>query len=408
MGPQMTNIRATTPAKACHGRRQRWPGSSSRQPSRPSAANTARTAAASIVYRAMIARPETARTAKAPRARTAAATPIGGAAAKKGEAENDPARGADQPRPLQHFAEPARAVEDEVDRPGLAFERFDRFLGAGERVRRVAGRDPVEQRPPQRRRQGQGDKGDEGAPRPDKRRPNQAGVLSIRPSEGHPRRLLGPAPSASLHKAGAKHLEVDCQICEVGEGEEPGLGAEEAGEGEEGEDGPACSRAAGLDHERAEREGDVGEVDVGAEPVREVGRPGEDDERRDGSDRAVEPERAEAVDEVADEAEGDVGDHHRQVDRAIAERGRHEAEQLGQGMRGRGQRGAGVGAHPFRHFAAPEQGVDRVVVGEPEREDQQQERRDGGDPAGRHEQSSRLRFHRRTVPGAVGPQIHWP
>ena len=40
----------------------------------------------------------------------------------------------------------------------------------------------------------------------------------------------------------------------------------------------------------------------------------------DGADRPVEPERAEPVDEVADQAQRDVGDDHRQVDRAVAER----------------------------------------------------------------------------------------
>ena len=55
----------------------------------------------------------------------------GGAAAEEGQAERDAAGGADHPRPLQHLAEPARAVEDEVDRAGLAFQRLDRFFGAG-------------------------------------------------------------------------------------------------------------------------------------------------------------------------------------------------------------------------------------------------------------------------------------
>ena len=60
-----------------------------------------------------------------------------GAAPEEGEAEHDPTGGADHPRPLQHLAEPARPVEDEVDRAGLAFEGFDRVLGPGERVGRA-------------------------------------------------------------------------------------------------------------------------------------------------------------------------------------------------------------------------------------------------------------------------------
>ncbi len=68
----------------------------------------------------------------------------GRAAAQEGEAEDDAARGADHPRPLQHFAERPRAPEDEVDRAGVAGQRVDGFAGAGERVGGAAGCDPVE------------------------------------------------------------------------------------------------------------------------------------------------------------------------------------------------------------------------------------------------------------------------
>ena len=81
------------------------------------------------------------------------------------------------------------------------------------------------------------------------------------------------------------------QVGQVGEGEEPGLGAEQAGRDEEGQDGPAGAGALGLDRQGAEAEGDVGEVDVGAQAVGEEGRAGEDDRGGDGADPAVEPER---------------------------------------------------------------------------------------------------------------------
>ena len=61
------------------------------------------------------------------------------------------------PGHCMHFAEGARAVEDEVDRAGVAAQRFHRFARAGERVGRAAGGDPVEQRPEERGGQGEGD-----------------------------------------------------------------------------------------------------------------------------------------------------------------------------------------------------------------------------------------------------------
>ena len=105
-----------------------------------------------------------------------------GAAAQEGETEGDAAEGADHPRPLQHLAEAAGAVEDEVDGAGLPFQGLDRFFGAGPGVSGAAGRDPVEERPEQGSRPGPAGRG--GDPRSDKRRPNEAGTLSIRPLEG--------------------------------------------------------------------------------------------------------------------------------------------------------------------------------------------------------------------------------
>ena len=102
--------------------------------------------------------------------------------------------------------------------------------------------------------------------------------------------------------------EVERQVEPVGDGEEPGLGAQQAGQGQQGQDRPAGAGALGLDQQGAEAEGDVGEVDVGAQAVGEEGGAGEDDRGGDGADPAVEPERAEPVDEVADQAQRGVGD----------------------------------------------------------------------------------------------------
>ena len=118
----------------------------------------------------------------------------------------------------------------------------------------------------------------------------------------------------------------------------------------------------------------------------------------DGADPAVEPERAEPVDEVADQPQRDVGDDHRHRDRAVAERRRDQAEQVGQRVRRGGQRGAVVGAHPVRQFAPPDERVDRVVVGEADREDAA-----AGPPLTAATQAAGVsqlrdpRWHRRTV-----------
>ncbi len=276
--------------------------------------------------------------------------PDSAAPAQQADPEHDAAEGADHPRPLQHLAEPSRAVEDEVDRSGLAIERVDRLAGAGEGVGRAARRDPVEENPKDRRGQSQGDQAPgagrgEGLPRPDKCRSNEIGILSIRPFEGVP---LLPIDGGCLSRP-------EQQVEQVGEGEEPGLGAQEAGGDEQGEDRPACARAPGLDQQRAEAEGDVGEVDVGAQAVGEEGRPGEDEDRGDGADRAVEPERTEPEDEVADQAEREVGDDHGQVDRAAAEGGGDQPEGFGQRVRGGGQRGPAVGAQAFAEFPSPDE-----------------------------------------------------
>ena len=98
----------------------------------------------------MIARPAAARQAKASRARTTATKPRAERRRQQGDAEHEAAEAADHPRPLHHFAEPARPVEDEVDRPRLPLQRFDRFLGPGQRVERVAGGDRVEEHPDDR------------------------------------------------------------------------------------------------------------------------------------------------------------------------------------------------------------------------------------------------------------------
>ena len=130
------------------------------------------------------------------------------AAAQEGEAEDDAAGGADHPRPLQDFAEAARAVEDEVDRAGLALQRFDRFAGAGEGVGGAAGGDRVEQRP-----------GDRAAGRgPASRRARMAArrrrpVSAFRASAGTPSRRLRRArppvaagPPARAARAPASRL----------------------------------------------------------------------------------------------------------------------------------------------------------------------------------------------------------
>jgi hypothetical protein len=148
--------------------------------------------------------------------------------------------------------------------------------------------------------------------------------LSIRRFGRHPLPLfigrLAPVAARFEELAG-----IDEQIRQVDEGEEPGLGAQQAGQGEEGQDGPAGAGAFGLYEEGAEDEGDVGEVYVGAQAVGQVGRAGDYEEGGEGADRAVEPEGPQAVDEIGDEAEGEVGDDHRHVDRAAAQRRRHQA-----------------------------------------------------------------------------------
>ena len=63
--------------------------------------------------------------------------------------------------------------------------------------------------------------------------------------------------------------EVERQPQPVGDREAPGLGAQEARRDQQGEDRPAGPRLSRLDVESAEAEGDVGEVDVGAQAVGE-------------------------------------------------------------------------------------------------------------------------------------------
>ena len=214
-----------------------------------------------------------------------------------------------------------------------------------------------------------------------------AGQRQSDEGEGHPRR---PFACVALPR-------IERQVGEVGDGEEPGLGAQQAGGHEQGQHRPTGPRAPRLDCQGAEAEGYVGEVDVGAEAVGEVGRPGQHDRRRDDADPAVEPERAEPVDEVADQPQRGVGDDHRHRDRAAAERGRHQAEQIGERVRRRRQGGAVVRADAVRQFAPPDQGVDGVVVGEADREDEQQHRRHRGDPGDGGQPASEPGWHWRTV-----------
>ena len=79
--------------------------------------------------------------------------------------------------------------------------------------------------------------------------------------------------------------------------------------------------------------------------------------------------------------------------------------EIGERMGGRWQGGAVVGALAVGQFAAPDQGVDRVVVGEAGGEDQQQGCRDRGDPGGGRQPVAGPLRHARD---GIGAWIHWP
>jgi hypothetical protein len=121
-------------------------------------------------------------------------------------------------------------------------------------------------------------------------------------------RMPGPLPQCP---AAAVRVVLEEEIGEVGSREEPRLRAEQAGDGQQRQDRRAGPRAPGLEQEGGQHQGDVGKVDEGPQPVGEEGRPGEDDRRREDDDRPVEPVRAQAVDEVDDRGQGQIGDHGR-------------------------------------------------------------------------------------------------
>ena len=265
--------------------------------------------------------------------------------------EPEPDRDPDHERLAQRVAEVLRRPVRPGERVAAAVDGLGQRGRAVQRVQRVAGHEPVHERPQQRGGRGQ-------------RRVQRA--LAVR----------GPAP----------HVE------RVEPGQRPRLRPHQPGHREQHEHRGPAFRAPRLEQHRPHDQHRERGVLVAEQGVALERRPRQHHERRDDADRRREQLRPEPVGEPDEHAEAEQDRPHHDRVAVRPERHRHERDQRLERVRRRRVRAGVVRRQPLRDVARPHERVARVVVEEPRLVDEPEQ--DGHPHDRRHRGQHAAVWHR--------------